>query len=398
MFPVHKSVAISLRIAVVGACCLGIWNSFKPARADYLFQMDTDQSIRSAIGFVPDGWPYYLRLAQFDRASAKELLQTSLRINPYDAQANIELGLQYEADGDFSQAEKQLLAAYDVDHTYLPRWSLANYYFRRGNMPEFWAWARSAAAMPSDDIGALLELCWRVAPEPDVVTGAILNDRPEFLRQYIRFLVSKDQPRASAKIAAHLLRAGDSVSDLSVLLSVVNRLIAANDHSEAVALWHLLGARNWVIADSTVPNNANFLRVPLQVGFDWTISEYPGLHSWPGPSGLETEFSGSEPEDCVIAEQTVVLSPGNYTLRSSYRTSDILPGTGIRWQIIGSKSKTVIAESPDLSSNEERQLDFAFTISPESSLISIVLNYKRPLGMVRVAGLLHTKSARIQRQ
>jgi tetratricopeptide (TPR) repeat protein len=390
-----KSVAITMRIAVFAACCLGIWSSFKLARADYLFREDTDQTIRSAIRLVPDGWPYYMRLAQFDSANAKELLNTSLQINPYDAQANIELGLQYEADGDLARAEKQLLAAYNVDHTYMPQWSLANYYFRRGNMPEFWAWARSAAAMPADDIGALLELCWRVSPDPDAITGAILNDKPEFLRQYVGFLIAKDQPRASAKIASHLLQAGDSESDLPVLLSVVNRLITEDDHADAVELWHRLAASNWVVADSTVPNNASFLRLPVQAGFDWSIPEYPGLHSWPGPSGLETEFSGSEPEDCVIAEQAVVLKTGNYEMTFGYQTSDIPVGTGVRWQILDSKSQRVLAESSDLSSDQIKRSEVSFSL-PETSLIVLRLKYQRTLGTVRVSGMLNMQSVQIQ--
>ena len=56
---------------------------------------------------------------QFDRAHARELLTTSLRLSRYDAQADIELGLQYEGDEDFGRAEKQLLEAYKVNHTYL---------------------------------------------------------------------------------------------------------------------------------------------------------------------------------------------------------------------------------------------------------------------------------------
>ena len=395
MLPLPKSATIILRIAVAAACCFGIWTSFKLARADYFFQKDTDQSIRSAIRFVPDGWPYYMRLAQFDQASAKELLKISLRINPYDAQVNIELGLQYEAEGDFSQAEKHLLAAYSVDHTYLPRWSLANYYFRRGNMTEFWAWARSAAAMPSDDIGALLELCWRVAPDPQSVTGAILNDKPEFLRQYTEFLIAKGQPGASAKVASHLLQAGDPASDRPVLLSVVDRLIAAGDHSDAVGLWHLLETRNWVTADSTIPNNASFLRAPLQVSFDWSIPDYPGLHSWPGPSGLETEFTGSEPEDCVIAEQAVLLKPGNYAMTFAYRTSDIPEDTGVRWQIVDRGSQQVLAESGDLSSAQAKRSEVSFSL-PETALIVLRLRYQRTLGTVRISGMLNMQSVQIQ--
>ena len=198
MMPIRKLVGIALHIIVAGACCFGIWNSLRLARADWYFRKDSEQSIRTAIRIAPDGWPYYMRLAQFDRANARELLSNSLRLNPYDAQANIELGLQYEADGDFAQAQKQLLQAYSIDHTYLPRWTLANYYYRRGNINEFWAWARSAAAMPAEDIGALLDLCWRAAPDASTITSAILNEKPEFLRQYLNFLVAKDQPRAAA--------------------------------------------------------------------------------------------------------------------------------------------------------------------------------------------------------
>jgi hypothetical protein len=395
MLPLPKSAAIVLRIAVASACCFGIWSSFNIARADYFFQKDTDRSIRSAIRFVPDGWPYDMRLAQFDQVGAKKLLETSLRINPYDAQANIELGLQYEAEGDFSQAEKHLLAAYSIDHTYLPRWSLANYYFRRDNITEFWSWARSAAAMPSDDIGALLELCWRVAPDSETVTASILNDRPEFLRQYTNFLIGKGQLRASAKVASHLLQAGDSASDLSVLLAVVNRLIASGDSFDAVRLWHLLEARNWVTVDSTIPNNASFLRAPIQVGFDWSIPEYQGLHSWPGPSGLETEFTGSEPEDCVIAEQTVVLKPGDYAMTFGYRTSEIAEGTGVRWQIVDPKSQQVLAESDDLSSADFKRSEVGFSLA-ETSLIVVRLRYQRALGTVRVTGMLNMLSVQIQ--
>ena len=395
MMPIRKSAGIALHIIVAGACCFGIWNSLELARSDWNFRKDTDQSIRTAIRMVPNGWPYYMRLAQFDRANARELLSTSLELNPYDAQANIELALQYEADGNFAQAQRQLLQAYNIDHTYLPRWTLANYFYRRGNMQEFWAWARSAAAMPADDIGALLELCWRAAPDPQVITAAILNEKPEFLRQYVNFLVAKNQSRAAATISPHLLRAGDVKSDLPVLLSVVNRLVATNEPSESIALWHLLAERRWIIADSTVPNNASFLRGPVPASLDWSIPEYQGLHSWAGPSGLQTEFSGAEPEECVVAEQTIALKPGNYALLFGYRTSQIPPDTGLRWQVLDSISKKVLAESSDLSSDQIKQLDVSFAVT-ETSLLVLRLNYRRTLGTVRIAGMLNMQSIQIQ--
>ena len=127
----NQTVGQTTRIIVAVACCIGIWQSLGLARADFLFKQDTEPSVRAAIRLVPDEANYYMRLSEFDRVDAKSLLTESLRLNRYNAQADIELGLQYEADGDFARAEKQLLEAFDVDHTYMPRWSLANFYFRQ---------------------------------------------------------------------------------------------------------------------------------------------------------------------------------------------------------------------------------------------------------------------------
>jgi hypothetical protein len=381
---------------VAGACCLGIWCSWEIAHADYLFKMDSEESIRSAIRLVPDEWEYYMRLAQFDREHARELLTTSRSLNRYNAQTNIELGLQYEAEGDFGQAEKLLLDAYEVDHTYLPRWTLANYYFRRDNMPAFWSWARSAAEMPADDIRSLFELCWRVSPDPEKLTQAIFNEKPEMIRQYLGFLLAKDQLHAVAGVAPHLVRSGELDADRPLLFYVVNRLVAANDETAANALWHSLIQQHWVVADITVPNNPDFAREPLPVTFDWALPEYPGLHSWPGSSGLETEFTGSQPEECIVAEQVVMLTPGSYTMAYAYRTSGIPSDTGIHWNIIDAKSNTVLAESPDLSSDTLRNSVFAFSIPSGASLIRLRLAYRRALGTPRISGNLVVTSTQVR--
>jgi hypothetical protein len=392
----RRAIEVALRILIAGACCLGVWCSWAFACADARFQQDTEESVRSAICLVPDGWEYYMRLAQFDRAHARELLTTALRLNRYNAQADIELGLQYESEGDFERAEKSLLAAFAVDHTYLPRWSLANYYYRRDNSVAFWAWARSAAEMPADDVGPLFELCWRVSPDPEKITGTILNEKPELIRQYLGFLLAKDQLPAVAAVAPRLIRTGDAASDRPLLFSVVNRLVIANDAAPARELWHLLMARQWVVADTTVPNNANFVREPLPVRFDWSLPEYSGLHSWPGSSGLEAEFTGNQPEDCTIAEQSVILEPGNYTMTYDYRTTDIPPATGIRWQILDAKTNTVLADSPDLSSATRKHLELFFTVPPEASLLQLRLAYRRALGTPRISGMLVVQTTQIK--
>jgi hypothetical protein len=387
-FPVRRALTMASRAAIAAACLYGIWWSWRLARADYLFRQDTPSSLRAAIRLVPGEPKYSLRLAQLDDGHARELLETALRFNRYNAEAAIELGLRYEAEGNYARAEKLLLQAWAVDRTYVPRWSLANYYLRRDNMPAFWFWARQAAAMPSADITPLFQLCWRVTPDAASIAKEVLSDDPDTIRQYLGFLLGRDQVRGVVAVAPRLVRYGNVETDRALLLSVVNRLIAANDGTAATTLWRLLAERRWVVADTTLPNNATFTRDPLPVGFDWALPSYDGLHSWPGSSGLQAEFSGRQPESCVIAEQVVPMAPGSYTFRYAYHTSGIPPDTGIEWRILDAPSGAVLAHSPDLSSETLQRQSVEFSVPPGISLVRFRLAYNRALGTPRVSGML----------
>ncbi|MDE3187274.1 MAG: hypothetical protein KGM96_07095, partial [Acidobacteriota bacterium] len=154
--------------------------------------------------------------------------------------------------------------------------------------------------------------------------------------------------------------------------------------------------QQWVVADSSVPNNPDFARDPLPVGFDWTLPSYTGLNSWPGPSGLAIEFTGDQPESCAIADQNVSLAPGNYSLEYTYRTSGIAADTGIKWQILDAKSGAVLAESPSLSSDTVQHATLGFSVPQGASLLRLHLGYQRALGTTRVTGTLAIQSTRIQ--
>jgi len=387
--------SIAWRTIIASILAFGIWCSWTLARADYLFRLNTPESVRAAIRLEPDSWEYYMRLALLDDAHAEQLLETAISLDPYNAEADIELGLRLEGAGNYRAAEKLLLEASAIDHAYLPRWSLTNFYFRRNNLPPFWTWARSAAEMPSDNMRPLFELCWRVSPDPNEIERRIVNNNPELIRQYLDFLLAKNQLPAAAEVADRLSEVGNPRTDDPEMYSVIDRLIAAREGDAAKALWNGLIDKHWVVADPGAPNNPSFARDPLPVGFDWAVFSSPGLHSWPGPSGLETEFSGGQPENCTIAQQTIVLPPGNYELEYSSRTDEIPPETGLRWQFIAAGSETVLAESADLSSEMMNRGNIEFSIQPGASLVHLRLQYRRTLGTPRISGTLVVPSVRI---
>lgn len=391
-----RSVEIAGRLIVAGLCAVGIWSSWNILRADELARLDTADSLRSAIRLEPDAWKYSMRLAALDDAHGQQLLQNVVDLDPYNAEADVELSLRVEAEGNYSQAEKLLQNAFAIDHTFLPRWSLANFYFRRDNMPAFWNWARMAAAIPSDQTEPLFELCWRASSDPQEIARNILNNRPELIGQYLNFLLDKNQLPAAAEIADRLSRFGNPATDDPLEFSVIDRLIAAGDGSTAKALWNALIERHWVIADQTEPNNPKFARNPLPVGFDWSLNSNSGMRSWLSDSGLNTDFSGRQPEECKIAQQDLVLSPGNYVLEYAYRTEGIGPETGLKWQITVPNSETPLAESLDLSSESLDNAKFAFTVSPGTPMSLLRLHYQRNLGTPRIAGTVTIYSVQIR--
>jgi len=394
----RKSGTIILRVAIVLGCVAGICWSAITARADSLFRQDTAESVRQAIELTPDEPRYYMRLALLDGGRARQLLETATRLDRYNAPALTELALRLEAEGDLPGAESLLLEAYEVDRTYLPRWTLANFYLRRDNLPQFWLWAKKAAEMPSEDMSALFQLCWRVNSDAQAIAQSVLTNDPATIRQYLGFLLAKGEVGAVAAVAPRLIERGNVETDRPLLLATVNRLLTEGDAASATMLWRNMTAQHWVVADDSTPNNASFTRQPLPVGFDWSLASREGLRAWPGPSGLEVEFSGSEPEQCEVTEQMVPLSPGDYNLVYSYLTTDIGPGTGLRWQILDPRSNTLLAASPDLSSPTLRNETMPFTVTDLVPMVRLRLQYQRTSGTPRISGMLVVISANIRKR
>ena len=215
------------------------------------------------------------------------------------------------------------------------------------------------------------------------------------LRQYLDFLVSKSQGASAAEIAIRLIEEGDPATDVPRILSAINQLVADQDGVSAKEIWATLIAKHWVIADSGSPNNPKFTREPLPVRFDWTLSSNSNVQSVPGPSGLETEFSGLEPDQCSIAEQSVALVPGNYEMDFTYRTQGIAPATGLQWQIAGANATKLLAKSSDLSSDALTHAKMMFSVPRGISLADLRLMYQRVVGTPPISGYVVVSSVQI---
>ena len=166
--------------------------------------------------------PYWLRAANL--ASYESLpveLRASVSLNPRLSSAWIHLGLDAEGDGNKTEAESDLLQAARVDHQYLPAWTLANFYFRRGDSAKFWPWAQRAAALTYDDYRPLLRLADTLDTSPQIVATRLGGDS-RLRRAYMDVLIGLGQLDKAREIA-RLLEARHDPADRARLADLAKR-------------------------------------------------------------------------------------------------------------------------------------------------------------------------------
>ncbi len=378
--------------AVATALGLGTYWTLRLGYADRLFHVGTPATLSRARELARGNAAYYT-----SPPGATSALKTAVEVNPRYSPGWIDLGLAAELEGDLPKAERLLLEAFKVDKTYGPRWSLANFYFRRGDRERFFYWAREAAQIAYQDQTALFMLCWRMSQDPETILARAMPNRRDILAQYLAFLIRQKNLQAAEPVGERLSKES-AAEGLPLLLAYCDWLLQAGRTEAALRVWNTLCSRGVLARQPLAPRdgrsltNADFSSVPLAAGFDWRLPAAEGVSfARAGASaGLRVSFSGKQPEDCRLVEQAVVVAPSrNYRLRYVYRTEGVTPGSGLRWQVrqlSGLRAWSV--SSPDLSSQEWTEGAMDFTTPSDAGATLLSLGYKRTLGTTRIEGSL----------
>ena len=214
--------------ALAGLAMAGAW-SIREGWADYRMRQETVSATEAAIALTPDQSEYYARLAwlvsNHDPRKAKEALGRAVALNPWDARSWIELGLRAEAEGDGARSEECLLRAAKADNTFLPRWTLANYYFRHDDLAKFWFWAKQSAAMVYGDAQPLFLLCGRVEEDGKLIDRLQIR-APEVQAGYLSYLLGRNRVDLIGPAVERLV-AANREADVPLLMTACERLLEA---------------------------------------------------------------------------------------------------------------------------------------------------------------------------
>lgn len=396
---IGKSIVIMC--AFVGFTVAAAW-SIRVGYADCWMRKESIAGAERAIALTPNRSIYYRRLAflvaenQPNRAMLA--LEHSVALNPEESLSWIELGLHNEANGDQRLAAQDLLRAAEMDKQYLPRWSLANYYFRQNDTPRFWFWAKKSADMLYDDPLPLFRLCGKVVEDGNLLERLSIQD-PAKSSAYLSYLLSIDRLELLGPSLQRVLDAGRT-EDTPLLLTLCDQLLRESRVEDALRIWNKLASERKIAfpvkaaASQSLLTNGRFLIEPISGGFDWHLPKADGISlAREDPEGVRLTFSGDEPEHFELLSQYVpVQENGTYELKFLYRTSGIESGTGIHWEIENLSSATKISAGQSLSSEQEVQGKLSFVCPPGRHLIRVVLAYQRNPGTTRIAGFIILRS------
>lgn len=315
-------------------------------------------------------------------AQARDALRRAVAADPRDSSAWIALGLATEGTGEFAEAARDFETAERVDRQFLPAASAANFYFRRGDAARFWPAAARAAGLAHDDLAPVIDLADRMEPDP-LAALARLGPSPDLERSYLNFLILKQQWAGAERVAWKMQARRDPL-DHARLLDLVDRLIAAERGNEALALCRR-------IAHCPVPEsgragaltNGRMGWAPSGHGFDWRAAAPAGVPvQWQGGQ-LGFRFSGSEPDQCVLLEEPILVASRRYRLRFEYR----IPGAGLRWMTDQEAAAEQVSPAYDGASDggEWRMAEWHFTAA-RAGLARLRLLYRREPGALLVNG------------
>jgi len=389
-------------LPALGLVFLAAHRAVRAGVADWRYSGNTENSIRAAIRLEPRRALYYVGLSERLDAAGEESrapLRAAVSLKPDDAAIRMRLGLRAEEVGDFAEAEQQLLEAARRARKFQPRWTLANYYFRRGRAEDFWRWSQEAFRFSYGNRMPLFELCWRMNSDAEIILRRAVPAKRAVRRDFAAFLTGKQQWKVAEVLLEETSR-NASVTEQPFFLGAIDRLLDARRVPSAVSIWNSLCARNVIDRAALSPDagrvvtNQDFSKPVLGHAFGWRIHPVPGVTVLEGSApGLRVSLSGDQPDRCVLLHETIPLAAGRrYELASVYRSvpAGNVPadsGNGLRWRLewVGT-SRPAAVESGLLAVEgvHRSSTEFQVPVDVTAGLLSLV--HWRDPGSVRMTG------------
>lgn len=372
---------------LASALLLAAYWSVRLSRADWLDHQGWRGALQLASALAPDHAGLRAELSDWPGAVAR---------NRYDSASWIRLGLEAEAGGDQISAERYLQRAAEFDRLFDPRWTLANYYFRRQAWMPFWTWARAAAETSPQPPLALYQLCHEATPDMEQIFERVIAGERRLLEGYLYWVQTQDDLVGIRAVASRAIDLAGP-EQRGALAACTSRILQLGAPADALRLWNRMLAVRLFPFERLDPGNGvsltnGDLRQPLRgETFNWVLHGVDGVISRHDGGGVRFEFSGSQAGHCnLLTQNLAVLGGRRYRLRCRYRTSGIERGAGPAWAV------AEFATGEPLAAESWSETSMEFVTATRVEVVPLELVYRRMPGTTRINGVLWLENVRLE--
>jgi tetratricopeptide (TPR) repeat protein len=400
-------VNIAVRLLVILACAVVTWRSVRHARADLAIAPRTADAFRKSREIEPEDITVQAREVLFkseagdDSAAEDQALLAASKLNPFNSELLMTLGLRAEFRGDSTRAEEFLVQATRIDRSFSPWWTLADFYSRNGQPDKVWPLISHCLNLDPliFDARPIFDLCWRVTQDPRKIAGALPHTH-QILVSYLWWLLGTRHLDAAVDLwrsVRGLLRPNEQ-SDAELGIAYTTVLATSHKVKNALDGWNDLVSSGVVHSGQLNPSAGVSIAEP-EFGypenhslFSWKIWQENGLYTARSRSGLRAEFDGNEAPTALIATIFAPVRPSrNYQLhwRADGTQLDLQQDPGFTFKVTSFPGQKVTACPPVLVSPGDV---CAVPGDPGDELLRIDLTYSRAPGTVRARGTLQIQS------
>ena len=382
------------------------------AVADLRAQRDGMDGLESAIRLEPGDSVLVARAALAKNENGdmsaevdRDLLRAA-GLNPFDSRIPMALGLREEFRGHQAEAERYLVHAAEIDHTFKPAWTLANFYVRQDQAEKMWPVMKRGLELDPlvFDPRPVFDLCWNESGDSKKILE-LVPARGGVPVQYLAYLIATKRIDAALEAWPRARDAMDRsdpgyveiVTRFTEFLEQENRVV------DAVNVWNQLVDRGIVASRRLDPAAAisiadpDFSFPPLEKGFGWRVAHDPGIFVAKAAMSLRFEFDGHEAEAFALLSTFVPLVPDR-AYRLTWKTDASELGArrdpGFSWQIVQQPGNVITACQPLLQAGDEGVCKFRSL--PNSGRSQLDLVYRRAAGTTRAAGTLRIGNVNLE--
>lgn len=354
--------------------------------------------------------------AQYDEQQgkdAKEAWQRAIDLDPRNPRILIQAGISSEIRGDFKEAEQRYLTAERFNALWLPRWTLANFYFRQGSYNECLRWIKVALERcQSFDSSAVFNLAQDAGADPARILKDLVPPSSLLATSAYVYWIGREQltdnrasflTQAANKIVAGAGKTQENSDWRYPIFFATRKLAEGGFGDQARNLWRS-ACRSEFLECATPPDdgligNGAFSKPFLQSPMDWQISQVQGFsaNQQMASGTLKLNLTGDQPETTALLSQTLALRAGErWKVRFEFQTREIASreAVGLEWLL----QDHVLALSKPLSSEFWDEAEFHIDAQDRDTTVPLILAYRRKPGTVRIRGDLWIRSIQARRE